>query len=563
MTVATTNIAFSLAERDILKAILEFLELRGFYITQLSLERETGVINGEFSEDVLFLRQLILDGQWDNALDFIEPLKEVPEFDLRAFRYLITKHKYFELLCIKQEPGPLQDNDFAVEEIVECLKDLEHICPTPEDYRHLCALLTLPKLSDHMDFRYWNPSSARMECFHKIFPLVADLLPDITPKKTPLEMHSCNERLIQLLTKGIFYEACIDFCQAQALGNKKAIENGPQFTRLLTNRPKLSSTDLSLVSWLDVVSREQFACPFQQKSLEFKLEPLKKPKLEAQWTEQILATPIKPGGQFPHTLMPNTKMKSVQKMTQSLIFPAMSASLAMESSMMTRTKRRLAAHPMSQSTSASIGFSIQDNQQPESEVMQQSHIINNMFENSELTKTSRPPGAANSISSSSLSMSVHSMPSSIGSMPSQPIMPSPIPPTSLPFDMSNCRRELDAIVRRNPPPSSSSKQSSLPPVPELSTPGSGPGNIEETQFDNPMTHSRLFQEFQSRLQYSIPNQVAPSPPPSNLQMGYPNAMPPQQYMPMDGFYPSPYGNEGEKSSNFPLPGHATVQMRKF
>src|SRR5437868_3421491 len=91
-------------------------------------------------------------------------------------------------------------------------------------------------------------------------------------------------------------------------------------------------------------------------------------------------------------------------------------------------------------------------------------------------------------------------------MPSQPIIPSPIPPTSLPFDMSNCRRELDAIVRRNPPPSSSSKQSSLPPVPELSTPGSGPGNIEETQFDNPMTHSRLFQEFQSRLQYSIPNQ---------------------------------------------------------
>lgn len=129
MTVVTSNILFSLAEKDILKAILEFLESRGFHITQvlsffsyflsdifqLSLERETGVINGEFSEDVLFLRQLILDGQWDNALDFIEPLKDVPEFDLRTFRYLITKHKYFELLCIKQEPGPLQDNDFAVE----------------------------------------------------------------------------------------------------------------------------------------------------------------------------------------------------------------------------------------------------------------------------------------------------------------------------------------------------------------------------------------------------------------------------------------------------------------
>jgi hypothetical protein len=64
---------------------------------------------------VLFLRQLIIDGQWDNALDFAEPLKESPDFDQRSFCYLITKYKYFELLCIKQEPGLLHDNDFAVE----------------------------------------------------------------------------------------------------------------------------------------------------------------------------------------------------------------------------------------------------------------------------------------------------------------------------------------------------------------------------------------------------------------------------------------------------------------
>ncbi|PIO59714.1 hypothetical protein TELCIR_18812, partial [Teladorsagia circumcincta] len=138
------------------------------YSRSLSLERETGVINGKYSDDLLFLRQLILDGQWDNALDFVEPLKSVQDFDFRQFRYTITKYKFFELLCVKLEPGPLHDNDFAVEELVECLKDLEHICPTPEDYRHLCALLTLPKLSDHAEFKNWNPSSARVECFHKL-----------------------------------------------------------------------------------------------------------------------------------------------------------------------------------------------------------------------------------------------------------------------------------------------------------------------------------------------------------------------------------------------------------
>lgn len=79
----------------------------------MSLERESGLINGRFNEDVLFLRQLIIDGQWDNALDFVDPLKESPDFDRRSFSYLINKYKFFELLCIKQEPG--LHEDFVVE----------------------------------------------------------------------------------------------------------------------------------------------------------------------------------------------------------------------------------------------------------------------------------------------------------------------------------------------------------------------------------------------------------------------------------------------------------------
>ncbi len=47
--------------------------------------------------------------------DFIEPLKNLADFDLRSFKFLISKYKFFELLCLKQEPGPMQDNDFTVE----------------------------------------------------------------------------------------------------------------------------------------------------------------------------------------------------------------------------------------------------------------------------------------------------------------------------------------------------------------------------------------------------------------------------------------------------------------
>lgn len=57
----------------------------------------------------------------------------------------------------------------------------------------------------------------------------------------------------------------------------------------------------------------------------------RKPKLEAKWTEQILATPIKPGGQFPYSLVPHNKLKCAEKMSQSMILPSnMSSSFVVD-----------------------------------------------------------------------------------------------------------------------------------------------------------------------------------------------------------------------------------------
>ncbi len=114
---------------------------------------------------------------------------------------------------------------------MECLKELEELCPTPDDYRLLCALLTLPRLSDHTDFKNWNPSSARVECFAKVLtylklnlsslqihPIIAPFLPSTSNKaEAPC---ASNDRLVQLLAKGLFYEGCVDYCQAQAIGDK-------------------------------------------------------------------------------------------------------------------------------------------------------------------------------------------------------------------------------------------------------------------------------------------------------------------------------------------------------
>ena len=113
-----------LREEDVVKLVCEFLENRAMTISQVSLERESGVINGDLSDDLIFLRQLILDGQWEDCLEFIQPLASLQTFDFNLFNFLILKHKFVELLCIKNEI-PLGNTDSAVEEVVKVLKEIE------------------------------------------------------------------------------------------------------------------------------------------------------------------------------------------------------------------------------------------------------------------------------------------------------------------------------------------------------------------------------------------------------------------------------------------------------
>jgi hypothetical protein len=76
-----------------------------------------GIINGSFSEDILFLRQLILDGQWDDVIDFVQPLKTIDLFDAKQFIYTVLKYQFLELLCLKTEAQV--ENDSSVEQIVK------------------------------------------------------------------------------------------------------------------------------------------------------------------------------------------------------------------------------------------------------------------------------------------------------------------------------------------------------------------------------------------------------------------------------------------------------------
>jgi len=296
----STTISFN--ESDVVRLILEFLANRELRISMLSLERETGVINGVFSDDLLFLRQLILDGQWDDAIDFVQPLGSCGGFDMVRFRYAVCRHKYLELLCVRADAAPGCDAG-AVDEVVRCLNELEPVCPSRDDYNRLCLLLTTSRLSDHPEYAGWNPSSARVQCFMEVQPLV---------ERPSANCVAHGDRMIQLLVKGLLYESCVDFCQREATGS----DSPRQIPALLTGAG-LEDADVSLLSWLEAVPHDAFACPFEQRSLRVNVQPIVRPHLEASWSEQILVSPIRPTT-FPHSATPVSRPRSVDQMSRSL-----------------------------------------------------------------------------------------------------------------------------------------------------------------------------------------------------------------------------------------------------
>ena len=52
------------------------------------------------------------------------------------------------------------------------LNDLRPFAPNEQEFKKLSFLLTLKRLQDHTDYRNWNPSAGRVQCFQEVLPLV-------------------------------------------------------------------------------------------------------------------------------------------------------------------------------------------------------------------------------------------------------------------------------------------------------------------------------------------------------------------------------------------------------
>ncbi|TRY81823.1 hypothetical protein DNTS_000529 [Danionella cerebrum] len=274
----TAEEIINVKEVEIIKVMLDFLNSRKLHISMLALEKESGVINGLYSDDMLFLRQLILDGQWEEVLQFIQPLECLDKFDRKRFRYIVLKQKFLEALCVNNamsaEDEP-QHLELTMQEAVKCLHALEEFCPSKDDYSKLCLLLTLPRLTNHAEFKDWNPSTARVQCFEEACVMVAEFIP-ADRKLSEAGFRASSNRLFQLLIKGVLYECCVEFCQSKATGEEITESEVLLGIDMLCGNG-CDDLDLSMLSWLQNLSPSVFSCAFEQKMLNIHVDRLVKP----------------------------------------------------------------------------------------------------------------------------------------------------------------------------------------------------------------------------------------------------------------------------------------------
>ncbi|KAL3320891.1 hypothetical protein Ciccas_000417 [Cichlidogyrus casuarinus] len=211
---------FHIPEAEIVKMILEYFDCKMMSASLLSLERESGQTNTDFNEDLLFFRQLVLDGHWDDAISYLEPLSSPPfEISVVPMKFIILKHKYLELLCLQNMSSPdyleQQEDQFTVELVTECLDQIKAYAPSSKAFNSLKLLLTLPKLTDSPEYHNWNPSLGRLLCFKQLLPYLDPII-NLNEQEVNKNRTSKGSRLIKLITKGLLYEACVEYCAKMA-----------------------------------------------------------------------------------------------------------------------------------------------------------------------------------------------------------------------------------------------------------------------------------------------------------------------------------------------------------
>ena len=226
-------------EKQVLHAIHDYFQKTGRAECVIALEKSSGylseTVNVALPDQLAVLRTLCLNGEWNDAIEYLQAFEEVEDKDgFRQCQYELLEQQYLEVLSCKLDFEGTQaqfqvSSKVAIEKqntlgkarqntLLDLLSKLRKVCATEEHYTTLLSLAELPTPDDSPHYSTWSMYPGRLNCFHKVATWLSEtlcldcecLFPLVKTDTTPTSR--ATTRLVQLLAKGLLYEKCETTC---------------------------------------------------------------------------------------------------------------------------------------------------------------------------------------------------------------------------------------------------------------------------------------------------------------------------------------------------------------
>ena len=156
-------------KNDTILLIMDFLYSQDLIDSLMVMEKETKLSIFEYNKELSFLRKLIIEGNWEEAENFLLPLKSNENFQYNS------AIKYLKLQKIYEAIETRSDN-LNQEEILSQLKDIKNFL-TEEEFKDLLNILNKNSIKEIPQYHNWTVNRGRLKTFDNIKELFEVVYP--------------------------------------------------------------------------------------------------------------------------------------------------------------------------------------------------------------------------------------------------------------------------------------------------------------------------------------------------------------------------------------------------
>ena len=165
-------------KNDIILLIMDFLYSLDYIDSLITIEKETKLSIFTYNKELSFLRKLIIEGNWEEAENFLLPLKSNINFEYNSAIKLLKLQKLFEIT-------ETQSINLDQNEIESQLKDIRNLL-TEDEFKNLLNLLNQSSIRQNPEYKNWTINKGRLDTFEKIKNLFRIIYPNEKREETAI-----------------------------------------------------------------------------------------------------------------------------------------------------------------------------------------------------------------------------------------------------------------------------------------------------------------------------------------------------------------------------------------